>query len=165
MILTNSIADKITNANTILNIRGETLYVADPVQQRTLNTLIESAIYDEQSGYQPNESVTAFRGRNGSALTVFISPFRYFQNHSGVLSSNGGVCLLLSDPDRVQEVSEAALKKIYKLTASEVKVALLVANGLSVSDISRVRNVSENTVRAQLKAIMRKVGVSSQCNS
>jgi DNA-binding CsgD family transcriptional regulator len=50
----------------------------------------------------------------------------------------------------------------WKLTAAERDVALFAIKGLTVSDIARLRQTSEGTVKAQTAAIYRKASVSGR---
>ncbi len=50
----------------------------------------------------------------------------------------------------------------WALTPSERDVALLAIKGLSISEIARVRNTKEGTVKAQSNAIYSKAGVSGR---
>jgi pimeloyl-ACP methyl ester carboxylesterase/DNA-binding CsgD family transcriptional regulator len=54
-------------------------------------------------------------------------------------------------PQRAQHFLAA-----YELTEAEMDVAIDLANGVSPTDISKKRNTSINTVRAQIKAVLRK---------
>jgi DNA-binding CsgD family transcriptional regulator len=50
----------------------------------------------------------------------------------------------------------------WKLSASERDVALLAIKGLSVSEMARIRNTREGTIKAQCGAVYRKAGVSGR---
>jgi DNA-binding CsgD family transcriptional regulator len=50
----------------------------------------------------------------------------------------------------------------WGLTRSERDVALLALKGLSISDIARLRDTREGTVKAQCAAVYRKAGVSGR---
>jgi DNA-binding NarL/FixJ family response regulator len=50
----------------------------------------------------------------------------------------------------------------WALTAAERDVALLSIKGVSISDIARMRDTREGTIKAQSTAIYRKVGVSNR---
>ncbi len=54
------------------------------------------------------------------------------------------------------------LQQLYGLTSAEAHVALAVTDGAPVSDIAARRGVAASTVRAQVKAILSKVGVGRQ---
>jgi DNA-binding NarL/FixJ family response regulator len=50
----------------------------------------------------------------------------------------------------------------WALTPSECDVALLSIKGLSISDMARLRNTKDGTIKAQCAAIYRKAGVSGR---
>ena len=54
------------------------------------------------------------------------------------------------------------LRERYGLTAREVRVALLIAEGHVVKDVSAILEVSIFTVRAHLRRIFMKTGVNRQ---
>jgi DNA-binding CsgD family transcriptional regulator len=56
----------------------------------------------------------------------------------------------------------AILQAAYELTSAETEIAQLLADGRSAEFISTNRGVVVGTVRAQIKAIMTKLGVSRQ---
>jgi DNA-binding CsgD family transcriptional regulator len=68
------------------------------------------------------------------------------------------VCTLLP---RRRDASEA-LRTRFGLTASEAKVALALADGVSPTQMAHASGVHVSTVRTQLKAAMSKVGVNRQ---
>jgi DNA-binding CsgD family transcriptional regulator len=54
------------------------------------------------------------------------------------------------------------LQSAYELTAAEVEVALQLLSGHNPDAIASQRSVAIGTVRAQIKSILAKVGVSRQ---
>ena len=50
----------------------------------------------------------------------------------------------------------------WRLTESERDVALMAIKGLSISDMSRLRETKEGTIKAQCNAIYRKAGVTGR---
>jgi DNA-binding CsgD family transcriptional regulator len=56
----------------------------------------------------------------------------------------------------------AVLSTLYALTPAEIEIAQALADGKSANDMADARAVSVGTVRAQLKTIMAKLGVSRQ---
>jgi DNA-binding CsgD family transcriptional regulator len=56
----------------------------------------------------------------------------------------------------------ALLQSVYGLTAAETSVALQVAQGKSAEAIAQERQVAVGTVRAQIKSLLAKLGVSRQ---
>jgi DNA-binding CsgD family transcriptional regulator len=65
---------------------------------------------------------------------------------------------LRGDEARRAAISEAA----YGLTSAEAKIALLLAEGNAIEEIAMSRDVAVGTVRAQIKAVFAKMGVSRQ---
>lgn len=51
---------------------------------------------------------------------------------------------------------------IWQLTPAEAEVGMFMLKGLSLSDIARLRNSSERTIRDQARAIYRKAGISGR---
>jgi len=56
----------------------------------------------------------------------------------------------------------ALLQGVYGFTSAETDVALLLARGKSTEVIAQARNVAAGTVRAQIKSMLAKLGVSRQ---
>ncbi|KRA42558.1 hypothetical protein ASD80_08910 [Devosia sp. Root635] len=57
---------------------------------------------------------------------------------------------------------DAQLQAEFGMTVSEIAVAVMVADGLTIDEIARQRDVSLHTVRDQVKAGMHKLGVARQ---
>src|SRR5205085_2638885 len=70
--------------------------------------------------------------------------------------------LILIDPDKPRAPNGGALCKAFGLTASEEKLALAIADGLELKTVAAARNVSEFTLRTQLKAVFAKTGTHRQ---
>lgn len=68
--------------------------------------------------------------------------------------------LYLSSAQEVLRLTQ--LEDAYQLTASEQKVVQLLFNGAGAAEITRQTGVSEGTVRTQIKAAYRKIGISSK---
>jgi DNA-binding CsgD family transcriptional regulator len=72
------------------------------------------------------------------------------------------VAVFISDPDQRDSASQHILGELFSLTPAEARVAILLARGLSLTEISNAQNISPHTARAQLKSIFAKTGVSRQ---
>ncbi len=70
--------------------------------------------------------------------------------------------MFISDPDLHESTSKKTLGELFELTPAEANLAILLARGLSLADVSQAQNISQHTARAQLKAIFAKTGVSRQ---
>ncbi|AYJ87732.1 LuxR family transcriptional regulator [Sphingomonas paeninsulae] len=72
------------------------------------------------------------------------------------------LALLLGDPERPHRIDGQALRELFALTPTEALITASVANGSSVSEVALELAITENTVRAHLRSIFSKTGVSRQ---
>jgi len=72
------------------------------------------------------------------------------------------VALMMADTERAHPIAPDTLSESYGLTPVEALVAIGIANGMSVSEISVAHGTSTNTVRSQLKTIFGKLNVTRQ---
>ncbi len=70
--------------------------------------------------------------------------------------------VLLCDPHHSHPLSSEALAVVYGLTLAEARVAVAVANGMTVKQIAKNQRTSPNTIRTQLQSVFQKVGVRRQ---
>lgn len=93
--------------------------------------------------------------KQNSETLVVISPMNAQdeQNHAIVF---------LIDRQKVSRFSKPVVLQLFGLSESEAEVCRLLVDGLSISGIARLRSVSTETVRSQVKSVYRKVGASSR---
>ncbi len=72
------------------------------------------------------------------------------------------VAVFLSDPEYKSDTPVAVLKQLYGLTPAESRLAMALADGLSLDAASDQLHISRNTARAHLRAIFSKTGVTQQ---
>ncbi|WP_238273027.1 helix-turn-helix transcriptional regulator [Methylobacterium cerastii] len=70
--------------------------------------------------------------------------------------------LILIDLDDTPQVSPATLERIFGLTRTEAKLAVLLASGASTSEAAGLQGVSVATARSQLAAIFVKTRTTRQ---
>jgi DNA-binding CsgD family transcriptional regulator/PAS domain-containing protein len=68
------------------------------------------------------------------------------------------------NPDQKIQIDGQALCRLFRLTASEAKVASLIANGAHLDDVAEQLDISLNTVRTHLRHIFEKTGVERQAD-
>lgn len=105
---------------------------------------------------------------NDGAMTVLIPKFRA-NGQPQVLSFSpilrGGVTQVLvvgSQPDGISSQRVSDLARLFGLTPAEADLAVGLADGLTITEIASLRRVSVNTLRVQLRALLRKTGTSRQ---
>ncbi len=78
----------------------------------------------------------------------------------GVIRS--GLRVLLRDPEQRTVHSRNALRDLYGLTDTEAAITMHLANGLGSEEVEEQFGIRHNTMRAHLRSIYAKLGVSSQ---
>ena len=69
---------------------------------------------------------------------------------------------LVVDPENGLEIDPNRMAALLGLTPREARVAVLLAEGLGVSDVAAATGRQESTIRWNLKRIYRKQGISRQ---
>ncbi|SPS01908.1 helix-turn-helix transcriptional regulator [Cupriavidus taiwanensis] len=70
--------------------------------------------------------------------------------------------VVIRDPACSAQTSVEVLRQLFEFTPTEAALALLMANGSSLEDAARLLKVKSNTVRAHLRSIFQKAGVTRQ---
>jgi DNA-binding CsgD family transcriptional regulator/PAS domain-containing protein len=100
------------------------------------------------------EAIVVDLNKAGTALFIEICPVEASER-TGKLGTG---CRLVTviDTSRHINCDSARLKTFYQLSASESEILELVAKGHTNIEISEIRNRSQDTVKSQMKALMRK---------
>jgi DNA-binding CsgD family transcriptional regulator len=72
------------------------------------------------------------------------------------------VAVFVQEPARVPMMPGEAFAKLYRLTGGELRVLLLLAQGLRGKEAADMLGISEPTVRTHLQNIFSKTGTSRQ---
>jgi DNA-binding CsgD family transcriptional regulator len=72
------------------------------------------------------------------------------------------IVVFISDPDRHTSMAPAALAKLFGLTPAEASLCVLLADGLTLDEAAHELSIARNTVRAHLRSIFVKTGVTRQ---
>lgn len=62
----------------------------------------------------------------------------------------------------VAHLDRGALADLFTLSPAEAEIAVMLAEGSSLSDVADKRSVQQETVRGQVKTLLRKIGVANQ---
>lgn len=98
----------------------------------------------------------------GSNMTLFIT-------HGGLMAGEAGssrfhAIMYLFDSQNMSTDMQAVLADAYRLTPAESKVALRLAQGLTLKALAEDLRISIGTARMHLKHVFKKVGVRSQAD-
>lgn len=99
-------------------------------------------------------------GHSGATLVAM----QYSRQSAQVLmgAEREALLVFLLDPERPVTPNARRLHLLYNLTQAEIRLLGELLRGFDLSEISASLNLSIHTVRAQLKSVMRKVGVTRQ---
>ena len=131
-----------------------------PADRSRLQRLLGSALPDLWGEAPAGGSMTIQRPSGRSRLGVHVSPVGAADADFG--ARRVAALVLLVDPARRARIDASRVATMLGLTASEGRMAALLAEGRSVRDIAATESWSEQYVRWMLKQVYRKLGVSGQ---
>jgi DNA-binding CsgD family transcriptional regulator len=143
-----------------LRMKQGRLRATRPADTQTLNEAIEVAAEQSgRAGHSPGRTVIcdAEKGRPPLVLDVVSLSSR----HSDAAFSPRAL-VVVRGARNANPQKASVLQVVYRLTAAETEVALLLAEGRSPQDIAAMRDVSVGTVRVQIKALLAKTGAHRQ---
>lgn len=161
LLNTNALASALLKEGDGLSLRGKHLRIESRSTDRELQSALSSVIMAQQAG--ETSVVKALRvprpgGRPPLGLVVRPMPVsEWAEGQTGPCAA-----VFVSDPEQHDSASQQTLGELFGLTPAEANVAILLARGLSLAEVSQVQNISPHTARAQLKSIFAKTGVSRQ---
>ena len=158
---TNAVARALLEQGDALSLRGERLHIEGRDINKELQQALANIIMAQQSGKASVvRALRVPRPAGGSDLGLVIRPVPTSQWSEG--QSSPCAAVFISDPDLQQPASQQILGDLFELTPAEANLAILLARGLSLAEVSSAQNISQHTARAQLKSIFAKTGVSRQ---
>lgn len=95
-------------------------------------------------------------------LPVVISPVCDILRGFKVDELYAHAVMCFNDPDRYISIDAEMLSNTYELTPAEAQVAISLVNGLKPEGIAEMKGVTLSTVRSQIRAIYKKLGVNQQ---
>jgi len=136
--------------NAVTLCRGQLLATdreSNTALQELLMRILSSSPSSDTRGYAPAVSLRRVEGR---PLVLFAHRYP------------PGAVLIFFDPDDCREPAEYLLRQMFGLTSAEIRIAMGVLRGLELREIAATHNVSEGTVRTQLKSVLSKTGTHRQ---
>lgn len=134
---------------------------SDSSQTSTLRSLIASVFNPRSAkagGYGGTMKLKAANFRR--PLSIMVAPFTERFGTSGLFDRQA--MILITDPLESDHGSAADLRSMYGLTPTESRVAMLLAEGLSIQEISEILGVAQNTTRTHLKRVFGKTDTNRQ---
>ncbi len=78
------------------------------------------------------------------------------------VAAQASILVVVHDPEAARSLSEAALRELFDLTATEARVAMEVGRGRPLRDAASTMGHSYETARAHMKSIFGKMGINRQ---
>lgn len=142
-----------------VKVERSTLAVQDRDSDRDLQSLIARSLSPFTIEKQLGLQVVAIARPFGRPLIAQLLPLLGSTNN---FLSRAKAILLLTDPDAGNQPGEAALKVMFKLTPSEMRVALGIAAGMDLAEIAQQHGIELGTARVHLRSVMAKTDTHRQ---
>jgi DNA-binding CsgD family transcriptional regulator len=142
-------------------VRDDWLYMWDKPASDALQQILSNSIAFERKLSSRRSAPTFIVARRQAKRPISI---KVLPVHSAASSPFFGARLILSlrDLDVVRSPPLHILSEIFSLTRAEARVALMVADGASPEAIADQLQLSRETVRNQIKAVMSKTNTHRQ---
>ncbi len=161
LLNTNALASALLKEGVGLTLHRQHLRIDNRNTDRELQAALASVISAQQAGETAVlKALRVPRPAGRAALGLVIRPVPVGEWGEG--QAGPSVAVFVSDPELQDSASQQTLGELFGLTPAEANVAILLARGLSLAEISQVQNISPHTARAQLKSIFAKTGASRQ---
>jgi DNA-binding CsgD family transcriptional regulator len=158
IVFTNRAAAKYFESGPLRINKDGTLSLGNDVADRDLRTLLNGMLHAAVDTHGSFGGSILAR-QNSRPLIVSVSPFEV-QGAIGLVRKYALV--LINDPSTGENASESFLHKNYRLTAAEIRLALLLARGNSLKEAAEELGITHNTARTHLKRIFGKTAVNRQ---
>lgn len=161
IILKNKTAQAILADNDGLTVKDHNLTAFDRFENMELQNLIRMALGIKKVGNpESGGQMLVMRRSCRRPYMVFVSPLK--SNPISIESKKATVAIYITDPERRFATAEDILRRLYRLTISEARLAALLVEGKNVEEASEKLEITTNTTRTHLKSIYQKTDTRGQ---
>ncbi len=158
---TNGLANQILAAGDGISLVDDVLTLANRADHERLAETIGTTIAAQLAGETSMAHAMRISRPSGLPdLGLVVRPIPTTEWAEG--QSSPCVAVFISDPEQQESASQQLLGELFELTPAETNLAIKLARGLSLAQLSEQQNISQHTARAQLKSIFAKTGVTRQ---
>ena len=151
---------KIANSIQVVNNR---IFPTDPTARTALSKAIDEASRDDGDDFVSEHSL-AIPDMNGAGYVATVLPVDRGQRRGIVAPFAASVAVFTKDPSQTTLMPGEAFARLYKLTGSELRVLLALAQGLGGKEAADMLGISEPTVRTHLQHIFSKTDTPRQAD-
>ena len=161
LLIANLAARHILDANDGIALREGVLQLADEESGRELARLIADVVaWQGRDSFGAGGEMTISRPSGKPTYFGYVTALTEADPASTL--GDDVAMLLVADPAADQSATADLLRRRCGLTTAETQLARLIAEGLSLEEISRDRGVTLNTTRSHLKHVFSKTGTRRQ---
>ncbi len=136
------------------------LYAEYRNEDRDLQRLVQQILEMPVGKPAIAEALSLTRPSGRAKLGLLIRPIPLIECSEG--SNRPTVAVFIRDPECKSQPSFELVQQLFDFTPAEAKLALLLADGLTLDEAADELMVRKNTVRAHLRSIFSKTGVKRQ---
>lgn len=161
VISTNKIADALLADKDGIKLQRGELKIEPSSRQQAFRQRVDHALANQhQTTPTIVDALSVPRPSGKQAYGVIVRPVPH--NEWAEQQSTPTVAIFIRNPAQTVVASEKMLTQLFELSPAEARLALQIANGLSLDEAVDVLCISRNTGRAHLRSIFSKTGISQQ---
>lgn len=159
----NVLAEDLLESGDYLQEKAGILTCRDPECDLTLLNVVRGLDLNggRRSQLLPTRTFGRIKRGNGAAVGVFAMAIRP-ETTLGAFGQQPLALLIFHNPREQAELDAFIVAEMFDLSPAEAKVAVALARGKSPDEIASAGRIAISTVRAQIKSIFAKTGVSRQ---
>ncbi len=139
-----------------VSLGAQGIRLAPVADQQRLQHMIARATVDVSDLTVPVAGGMKFQSQDGDCrLSILVTPLNPERVNSD-LDARRCALIFLSDGQPDIGLNSEIVSEIYGLTESEAKIAAMLCQGLTVSDIAERLSISNNTIKTHLKSVFHK---------
>jgi len=142
------------------HIKIENLQLNDTLQQYIQDTLGTFTDNGRDNARVLSQAIAVPRPSGKADYQLVVKPLPVDDEDASKVTPY--LTVFIQDPKKNLEISVRTLMNLYQLTLSEATIAILLAEGHTTDEVAEELDIKKNTVRAHLRAMFAKTGVTQQ---
>lgn len=146
-----------------LRVRDGLLTAVRPADNDLLQRLLRDAVDQAPSGPTSDATCLPIQSQDGlSSLTVSVAPMSAPPRDVLFAAAAPVAAVFVHDPHDMPSLNVGAVASLHGLTNSEARLAVALAEGMTVKEYAEAAGVTENTARWTLKQVLSKTNTRRQ---
>ncbi len=157
----NSSAKALIDSGDAMRIKDNKLCLAKARDGGALEQALSQSLNGIASPTTGSYAVAIHR-TDAAGVLANVLPLSWRDGTNPLAAMSGTAAVLIQDASQPPQFEGEALARLYRLTPTELRVALEIARGQTLQDIADTLGITMNTVKTHLKHIFAKTGVTRQ---